>query len=335
MSISFSHSGNKPFLSIILPVYNVAQYLPRLMKSLLNPRLPHDKIEMIFVDDKSPDNSSEIIKEYAKTHSNIRLIQHIINKKQGGARNTGILESKGEYIFFADPDDEIIPDGMLRAIAYLNRTTQNLDIAMYDHVSSKKKTPSYETNNTSIMSGYEFLNTNEVYWAPWCCIFRRNFLIENCLFFEENVLFEDTIWSLRTLVASRKIQYFPIIIYYYHHNTESTCFSRKKSLPKTLDKWRCALTVSDFANWKQHPEKAKHILRSHGKALVIIATKALLHHSLCERNIILKTICTAKSFSIAQTTGGLLKFIIHHRYIANFFMFILSPVVSFRNIYKK
>lgn len=94
-------------ISVVVPVYNVAADLPRCLDSIL--AQTHPDIEIITVDDGSPDNSGEILDQYAKLYSNI----HVIHKENGGvtsARLRGIKEASGEWIGFVDGDDEIEPD---------------------------------------------------------------------------------------------------------------------------------------------------------------------------------------------------------------------------------
>lgn len=86
-------------LSIIIPMYNVDQYIGKCLDSCLKQDISKDEYEIIVVDDESPDNSSSIVEEYMKNNMNIRLIY----RKNGGlsaARNTGLKEAKGEYIWF-------------------------------------------------------------------------------------------------------------------------------------------------------------------------------------------------------------------------------------------
>ena len=91
-------------LSIVIPVYNTAIYLKECLESIINQT--YSEIEIICVDDCSPDNSAEIIKEYAAKDSRIKYIKHTENKFQGGARNTGINAAEGSYITFVDSDED-------------------------------------------------------------------------------------------------------------------------------------------------------------------------------------------------------------------------------------
>ena len=94
-------------ISVIVPVYNVAADLPRCLDSILAQSYPH--IEIIAVDDGSPDHSGEILDEYAKKYPDIRVI-HKLNGGVTSARLRGVAEASGDWIGFVDGDDEIEPD---------------------------------------------------------------------------------------------------------------------------------------------------------------------------------------------------------------------------------
>ena len=98
-----------PPISVIIPVYNVARYLQRCIDSLIAQTIS-DKIELIFVNDASPDNCLEILRENERRYPDkITVIDSAENLSQGGARNLGMLRAKGEYIGFVDSDDFVSP----------------------------------------------------------------------------------------------------------------------------------------------------------------------------------------------------------------------------------
>ena len=99
---------NKVELSIIVPVYNTGQYLRQCLDSLVNQTLK--EIEIIVVNDCSPDNSHEIIEEYITKYNNIVYVNHEVNKGYGGAANSALAVSKGKYFTFVDSDDYIDPN---------------------------------------------------------------------------------------------------------------------------------------------------------------------------------------------------------------------------------
>ena len=91
-------------VSIILPIYNVEKYLDRCIQSILNQS--YENLEIILVDDGSPDRSSEICDEYRKSDQRIK----VVHKENGGlsdARNAGLILAKGKYIIFLDSDDYV------------------------------------------------------------------------------------------------------------------------------------------------------------------------------------------------------------------------------------
>lgn len=309
---------NTILLSIILPVYNVAQYIPRLMNSLLDLRLPHDKMEIIFVDDCSPDNSADIIEKYIINKYVMRLIKHKRNKRAGGGRNTGLLAAKGEYVFFVDPDDEIIPEGVISAMEHLENSHDKLDVAMFDILSSSKNTLSYSSNCTDVMNGADYFLRNSVAWGPWTSMYRRQYLLEKNLFFMEDVMFEDVEWVLRAQALAATIQYQPIAIYYYHHNQGSQCYSAP--IPKgSEDRIRCSIKIAEIANIV-FSEKVQVILRAHSRLAFREAIKSLIHHSFFERAAILKKINNQEVVSVANNVGGLMKTVFNHPVICNIFM---------------
>lgn len=95
----------EPKISIIIPVYNVEHYLRECLDSCTNQTL--EDIEIICVDDASPDNSIKILEEYQAKDSRIKIFQHEKNKNLGAARNSGLQNAAGEYVWFVDSDDYI------------------------------------------------------------------------------------------------------------------------------------------------------------------------------------------------------------------------------------
>jgi glycosyltransferase involved in cell wall biosynthesis len=109
-----------PFFSLVIPVYNVEKYLANCLDSCINQTFTD--IEIICINDCSPDNSGIILDEYAKKDSRIKIITHEKNKCQGGARNTGIAAATGNYSWFIDSDDMIPLDACELLFSIINKT---------------------------------------------------------------------------------------------------------------------------------------------------------------------------------------------------------------------
>ena len=92
-------------LSIIIPFYNVEQYIALCLDSVYHQDIPEEEYEVICVDDCSPDSSIAIVEEYAKKHTNLVVVRNQYNRKLGGARNAGMEVATGRYVWFVDSDD--------------------------------------------------------------------------------------------------------------------------------------------------------------------------------------------------------------------------------------
>ena len=109
-----------PKISIVIPIYNTAKYLPKCLDSILNQT--YKNLEIILIDDGSTDNSGKIADDYAKKDPRIKVI-HQKNAGQSTARNAGIKKATGEYISFIDADDEIRPDFIEKLLHAYNKDT--------------------------------------------------------------------------------------------------------------------------------------------------------------------------------------------------------------------
>lgn len=97
-------------VSVIIPFYNVESYIGQCLDSVVKQSL--SEIEILCIDDKSPDNSIDIVRKYSEKDSRIRIFRHERNRGLGAARNTGIENASGRYIFFLDSDDWLLDDGL-------------------------------------------------------------------------------------------------------------------------------------------------------------------------------------------------------------------------------
>ena len=114
--------------SIIIPAYNVEDYIEYCIKSVCEQDFGKDQYEVIVVDDKSSDNTPTIVKKLQGTSSNIKLIRHSVNKKQGGARNTAIKIAKGEYLIFVDSDDCFLYKNVLSILDQILLSNEDIDM---------------------------------------------------------------------------------------------------------------------------------------------------------------------------------------------------------------
>lgn len=227
-----------PKVSIIVPVYKVEEYINRCVDSLIGQTL--QDIEIILVDDGSPDRCGEICDGYSELDPRIKVI-HQKNKGLPGARNSGIRIATGEYIGFVDSDDFAEPD-MFEKL-YSCAVTHNTDFVMCDYV--RDSGDSKSTYSTDIRSGlyhksdliseiYPILvMTESVDYGPilsvWRCLYRRDFIVENGLLFDEEVrLSEDCIFSIYICLKANTFYYLKEnYLYHYWYNPNSLSQSYK------------------------------------------------------------------------------------------------------------
>lgn len=143
-------------VSIIVPIYNVEKYLPKCIESILNQT--YKDLELILVDDGSPDNSPKICDEYAQKDD--RVI--VIHKPNGGvssARNAGLDIATGQYIGFVDPDDYIASDMYELMIKELEIWGANMSICGYDYMSENGKVGrSYLVSENELLTQKQFMS---------------------------------------------------------------------------------------------------------------------------------------------------------------------------------
>ena len=234
-------------LSIIVPVYNVADYLPKCLDSLLAQDLPQNEYEIIVVNDGSTDNSGDISQEYADKYANIILINQE-NQGLSGARNTGIKHAKGEYIQFVDSDDYLEKDvlgGLMKQVDegdldVLRFKYQNVRINIegeYEIFQPYKSSSFlFDDYSSDVTKGVNFLNERlGMACYAWAFILRRE-ILNDCIF-KPGIYFEDTEWTPRMILKSQRIASTDTIVYNY--------LMREGSITKAINRDKQRKVVED------------------------------------------------------------------------------------------
>ena len=236
-------------VSIIIPVYNSASYLPRCLESVTRQSL--EQIEIICVDDGSTDSSYEVLKEWAGRDNRIIVLQQS-NGRQGKARNTALAVARGEYIGMVDSDDYIPTDYFERL--YNAAEQNNADSAVCGIVKEKR-----HRNKTVISYNREIVKEDTVSKLQSCnCppdfhpvnkLYRRSMLERVNLRFAENVQYEDVMFVLRAICEGGRMVTVPGINYIYVHNPASTVKSRQTSA-KQQQKYIAHRSMVDYTTKK-------------------------------------------------------------------------------------
>lgn len=200
-----------PKVSIIIPVYNVEEYIELTINSLLNQTLK--EIEIILIDDGSTDNSRDIIKRYSERYENIKVILQQ-NSGPSRARNRGIQEATGEFIVFVDSDD-LLPEESLE-IRYNTAIKQDADLVIGGtyKFNSKRKWP---MKKHFLGNGEKDIRTDsDILWTVGPCnkIYRTSLIKD--LKFPENIKYaEDQVFVVEAYLKSKEIYSVNDVIYYY------------------------------------------------------------------------------------------------------------------------
>ena len=208
-------------LSIVVPVYNVEDYLSKCLDSILNQDIDKDDYEIIVVNDGSTDGSGGIAKEYAEKYSNITLINQE-NQGLSGARNSGIKIAKGKYIQFVDSDDYLEPN--VEKFLVDKMIKENLDVLRFNYQNVNEKGDAFDPNKASklyvdytdsVCDGLQFLNERLGYACYAVQFMIRTDLVRSIPLFREGIYFEDVEWTPRILTVANRVTSESRIIYNY------------------------------------------------------------------------------------------------------------------------
>lgn len=197
-------------LSIIIPVYNVENYIKGTLDSIYDQKFNENEFEVIIINDGTPDHSMEIVKGFLKEHNNIR----IINQRNQGlsiARNSGLSIAKGEYIWFVDSDDKLNSNSLSLVIADAQETLADIigyDLTLVNEKTQKKEIQNIVLKKKCIYNQHKncFDLTNQVHNAPiQRFLYKRRFLEKNHLFFYPNIIHEDIEFNVRAFFRAQSI----------------------------------------------------------------------------------------------------------------------------------
>lgn len=250
-----------PSISIIIPVYNVEKYLVECLESILNQTYPH--FEAILVNDGSTDTSPEIAQAYVNKDQRFVLL----NKENGGqssARNMGLKVANGDYVLYVDSDDYIALNSLENFVEVLHQYGEKEVIygnyIEFDDVSKMEK-PSCDikvkTNEAcQNLSGKDFILAiypNHINHALWQNLYKRAFLINNNLLFNEDIVFEDSEIIYRLFFLIKSIGVLNSAFYHYRIRKNSTMTSN--ATPYKINSF-----ISCIKTYFSHIEEVSHPL---------------------------------------------------------------------------
>ena len=230
--------GRTPLVSVILPVYNVEEYIGECMDSLINQTLK--RIEIIAVDDGSTDRSLEILREYAARDSRVKVFTQK-NKFAGAARNLGLRHAQGEYLLFLDSDDFFQPE--LAKEAYLAGRKHRADVVLFgarhfNHTTREFKDAKWLLNVPFIpkKQPFNYWNCPDTLYrittpAPWTKLFRRAFIQKHGLQYQHIQNANDLYFTYSALALAQKIVTVNKALVNYRVGLQTNLQTTKKKYP--------------------------------------------------------------------------------------------------------
>lgn len=213
-------------ISVILPIYNVQDYIYPCIKSILDQSF--SDFELICVNDCSMDNSLTILKELQKQDCRIKIIHNHKNLGLGASRNIGLINASGEYIVFVDSDDLLMPSMLEDLICNIKKEKADLvfcDVLLYSEI-HKNLTPykpfhdislAFKTNyNSKSASLFNlFSNYTNMWPSAWNKIYKKSIIDKFNIRFPEQTLYEDHFFYYSYLFHTTKVYYLSKPLYIY------------------------------------------------------------------------------------------------------------------------
>ena len=244
-------------LSIIIPIYNVEQYIETCLLSVLKQSEINDT-EIILVDDCGKDDSINIAKRIVNEYSgkyNLKIVFHTHNQGLSAARNTGVKNAIGDYVFFLDSDDELPENTIVTFKEYLRQHGNNVDVFIGNYIVEGIFKGCILNNKKNIYSGNDeifkaYIN-NEWYVMACGKFINRNFFLSNKLWFPERRLHEDEYFSFKLAYASKKMVIIQENVYVYKIRENSiTTLKKRKNFIDSF--WTCEQIIDTINAYEKN-----------------------------------------------------------------------------------
>lgn len=214
-----------PFVSIIVPVYNVEKFIESCARSLFEQTI-RSRIEYIFVDDCSSDGSVEVLRRVIDAYKvdalNVKIVSHEQNRGPGSARNTGLKIATGEYIFYCDSDDWIEFYAMEKLYEAAQET--QADLLWFDWYLSfqKKERWMREEAEENPMTCLKAILSGKLKFNLWNKLVKRRLYLEHEIYFAEGFCMAEDMMMIKVYAFVEKVCYVPLPLYHYIQGNTSS-----------------------------------------------------------------------------------------------------------------
>ncbi|HCS93965.1 MAG TPA: hypothetical protein DIW15_04575 [Bavariicoccus seileri] len=205
-------------ISIIVPVYNVDKYLDSFFSSLDSQT--RNDFEVIFIDDGSSDDSLKKIQEYSFSRKNVTFYSQT-NSGVGAARNLGLYAAKGEYVYFADPDDIVYSDFVEVITGASQDFSPEMIIFSFYKVNNGERAIkgnnelNFLSNRNKIIEFFPSLIKYNNIYAPWNKVYKKSLLTNNTIEFPSQITGQDSLFNLHVFEIVQNLLVLPNTLYQY------------------------------------------------------------------------------------------------------------------------
>ena len=265
-------------VTIIVPIYNVSAYIERCWESLV--KQTYKDLEILFIDDCGTDDSVEKLQKLIDIHPGIycKILHHDHNRGLSAARNTGLMAATGDYVYFLDSDDDITEDCIERLVAPVMNDEIDIVVGNYRVVGGEAHSPllldsGLLDSSKDVLASYA---AGKWYVMAWNKLCRRDFLIDNNLFFREGLIHEDVLWTFQVACKAQSLYVCNDVTYNYNVRGASimTSMSIERDLRVYLDVFDA---IVDFVRSEQRELGVEEYRIIEGKKSGIIYS--LLHNN--------------------------------------------------------
>lgn len=228
---------NLPKISIIIPVYNVEEYIAQCLLSVMRQTYTGE-IECILVDDCGNDNSIEVAKKLISEYKGcivFNILHHERNRGLSAARNTGTDVATGDYVYYIDSDDYISDDCIENLAAPLAEKCYDIVLGDYE-MFGERNDPTLLQEQRNELLGNEMIFSSyadrKIYVMAWNKLCRLSFLRDNNITFLDGQLHEDELWTYKTMLSIQSIRIVHQIVYYYRVRANSIATDNTRASKK-------------------------------------------------------------------------------------------------------
>ena len=258
-----------PFISIVMPIYNVENYLRQAIDSVLNQTF--QDFEIILVDDCSPDKCPEICDEYASENYKISVIHHKKNRGLSGARNSGMQHARGRYIWFMDSDDYVDSD-LLQQI-YESVQSNPAKVVVFGlveeyfdengevhHKHVIRPDRKYLKNEEEVREYIIKLEVMTLYGYAWNKFYDLDYLRKIQLQYENVTLIEDILFNVNFCMDIDKMNILDIVPYHYNKRMDNSLTAKFVPDYYELHRRRIEMVYEQYEYWNMCTEEVKSTL---------------------------------------------------------------------------